>query len=404
MVHAGQYHKKVEVKMKNRKSFMQGALCGALAILLAAGLMSCGLKAYSRDNGSGSDTSGKLGTLRKLIDQTYLGEVEDDALREGIYKGFISGLDDPYSVYYDAEETRALIETTEGEYDGIGAVLSQDINTGVVTLIRIYEGSPAMEAGLRDNDILYKVEDIEVTGKDLSEVVSHIKGEKGTEVNLTVYRGDNHEEVTVTAVRNTIQAQTVAYRMMEDGIGYIAVSEFDLVTYKQYKQALEDLEGQGMEGLVVDLRNNPGGNLSTVCEMLDLMLPEGLIVYTEDKDGNRDEERSDEAHQFNLPLAVLMNGNSASASEIYAGAIQDYGTGVIVGTQSYGKGVVQQIFDLKDGTSVKLTIAEYFTPKGRNIHGTGITPDVEVEYEVNEEDPEADNQLDKAVEALRGKM
>ena len=134
------------------------------------------------------------------------------------------------------------------------------------------------------------------------------------------------------------------------------------------------------------------------------MLPEGLIVYTEDKDGNRDEERSDEAHQFNLPLAVLMNGNSASASEIYAGAIQDYGTGVIVGTQSYGKGVVQQIFDLKDGSSVKLTIAEYFTPKGRNIHGTGITPDVEVEYEVNEEDPEADNQLDKAVEVLRGKM
>ncbi len=283
-------------------------------------------------------------------------------------------------------------------------MLSQDINTGVVTLIRIYEGSPAMEAGLRDNDILYKVEDMEVTGKDLSEVVSHIKGEKGTEVNLTVYRGDDHEEVSVTAVRNTIQAQTVAYRMMEDGIGYIAVSEFDLVTYKQYKQALEDLEGQGMKGLVVDLRNNPGGNLSTVCEMLDLMLPEGLIVYTEDKDGNRDEERSDEAHQFNLPLAVLMNGNSASASEIYAGAIQDYGTGVIVGTQSYGKGVVQQIFDLKDGTSVKLTIAEYFTPKGRNIHGTGITPDVEVEYEVNEEDPEEDNQLDKAVEVLRGKM
>lgn len=390
--------------MKNRKSFMQGALCGALAILLAAGLMSCGLKAYSRENSSGGDTSGKLGTLRKLIDQTYLGEVEDDALREGIYKGFISGLDDPYSVYYDAEETRALIETTEGEYDGIGAVLSQDINTGVVTLIRIYEGSPAMEAGLRDNDILYKVEDIEVTGKDLSEVVSHIKGEKGTEVNLTVYRGDDHEEVTVTAVRNTIQAQTVEYRMMEDGVGYIAVSEFDLVTYKQYKQALEDLEGQGMKGLVVDLRNNPGGNLSTVCEMLDLMLPEGLIVYTEDKDGNRDEERSDEAHQFHLPLAVLMNGNSASASEIYAGAIQDYGTGVIVGTQSYGKGVVQQIFDLKDGTSVKLTIAEYFTPKGRNIHGTGITPDVEVEYELNEEDPEADNQLDKAVEVLRGKM
>ncbi len=390
--------------MKNRKSFIQGALCGALAILSVVGLMSCGMKAYSRENVSGNDTSGKLGTLRKLIDETFLGEVEEEELREGIYKGFISGLDDPYSVYYDEDETRTLIETTEGEYDGIGAVLSQDIDTGIVTLIRIYEGSPAMEAGLKDNDILYKVEDLEVTGEDLSEVVSHIKGEKGTEVNLTVYRGKNHEEITVTAVRNRIQAQTVSHRMMDGGIGYIAVSEFDLVTYDQYKQALEDLESQGMKGLIVDLRNNPGGNLTTVCDMVDLMLPEGLIVYTKDKSGKKEEISSDDAHQFNLPLAVLVNGNSASASEIYAGAIQDHGTGTIVGTQSYGKGLVQQIFDLKDGTSVKLTIAEYFTPNGRNIHGKGITPDVEVEYEENEEDPEADNQLEKAVEVLREKM
>ncbi len=389
--------------MKNKKSFMQGALCGALAILLVAGLMSCGLKAYSRDNVS-SDASGKLGTLKKLIDQTYLGDFEEEDLKEGIYKGFVSGLDDPYSVYYDKDETRAMIETTEGEYDGIGAVLSQDINTGIVTLVRIYEGSPAMEAGLKDNDILYKVEDIEVTGMDLSEVVTHIKGDKGTKVSLTVYRGDDHEEITVTAVRNTIQAQTVAHRMLEDGIGYIAISEFDLVTFDQYQQALEDLESQGMSSLVVDLRNNPGGNYNTVCKILDLMLPEGLIVYTKDKAGNKEEERSDDAHQFNLPLAVLMNGNSASASEIYAGAIQDHGTGTIVGTQSYGKGVVQQIFDLKDGTSVKLTIAEYFTPNGRNIHGKGITPDVEVEYEKNEENPEADNQLEKAMEVLREKM
>lgn len=390
--------------MKNKKSFIQGALCGALAILSVVGLMSCGMKAYSRENVSGNDTSGKLGTLRKLIDETFLGEVEEEELREGIYKGFISGLDDPYSVYYDEDETRTLIETTEGEYDGIGAVLSQDIDTGIVTLIRIYEGSPAMEAGLKDNDILYKVEDLEVTGEDLSEVVSHIKGEKGTEVNLTVYRGKNHEEITVTAVRNRIQAQTVSHRMMDGGIGYIAVSEFDLVTYDQYKQALEDLESQGMKGLIVDLRNNPGGNLTTVCDMVDLMLPEGLIVYTKDKSGKKEEISSDDAHQFNLPLAVLVNGNSASASEIYAGAIQDHGTGTIVGTQSYGKGLVQQIFDLKDGTSVKLTIAEYFTPNGRNIHGKGITPDVEVEYEENEEDPEADNQLEKAMEVLREKM
>lgn len=390
--------------MKDRKSFLQGALSGALAILLIAGLVSCGLRAGSLSlnmkNDSGN-TDKKMSVLKGLIDENYLGEVDAKGLNEGIYKGFISGLEDPYSVYYDEEETKMLMETTEGEYDGIGAVLSQDVKTGIVTLVQIYEDSPAMEAGLKDDDILYKVEDLEVTGKDLAEVVSHIKGKKGTEVRLTVYRGDDKKEVTVTATRNTIQAQTIKYRMMDDQIGYVAVSEFDLVTYEQYEQALDDLRNQGMKGLIVDLRNNPGGNLSTVCDMLDLMLPEGLIVYTEDKDGNRQESKSDEEHKFELPMTVLMNGNSASASEIYAGAIQDYGIGKIVGTQSYGKGVVQQIFDLKDGTCVKLTIAEYFTPKGRNINGKGITPDVEVEYEKIEEDPEADNQLDKAVEVLK---
>ena len=189
--------------------------------------------------------------------------------------------------------------------------------------------------------------------------------------------------------------------MLEDNIGYIQVTEFDSVTTDQYKSALDDLENQGMTGLVVDLRNNPGGNVSTVCDMLDMMLPEGLIVYTQDKDGNKETATSDEEHQFTKPLVVLMNGNSASASEIYAGAIQDYGIGKIVGTQSYGKGVVQQIFDLGDGTSVKLTIADYYTPKGRNINGKGITPDVEVEYQADESNPDADNQLDKAVEVLK---
>ncbi|MEZ3488153.1 MAG: S41 family peptidase [Lachnospiraceae bacterium] len=390
--------------MKNKKSFIQGALCGALAILLLTGLVSCGLRvrnaSFIGNSGSGNGDK-KISTLKSLIDSSYIGDVDEEALQEGIYKGFVDGLGDPYSVYYDEDETKTLIESTEGEYDGIGAVLSQDISTGIVTLVQIYDDSPASEAGLLDNDILYKVEDIEVTGMDLSEVVSHIKGEKGTKVNLTVLRGESREEVTVTAVRNTIQAQTVKYRMLEDSIGYIAVSEFDLVTFDQYQAALNDLTNQGMKGLVVDLRNNPGGNLSTVCDMVDLMLPKGLIVYTEDKEGNRQEMESDDEHQFGLQLAVLVNGSSASASEIFAGAIQDYGTGKIVGTKSYGKGVVQQIFDLKDGTCVKLTIAEYFTPKGRNIHGKGITPDVEIEYERDEANPEADNQLDKAVEVLK---
>lgn len=169
---------------------------------------------------------------------------------------------------------------------------------------------------------------------------------------------------------------------------------------EQYKTALEDLEANGQQSLIVDLRSNPGGNLVTVCDILDLMLPEGTIVYTEDKNGEKNEFTSDEENQFTKPLVVMMNGYSASASEIFAGAVQDYGTGQIVGTQSYGKGVVQQIFDLKDGTSLKLTIAEYFTPNGRNINGEGITPDVEVEYEYDEANPEADNQLDKAIEVV----
>ncbi|HJB87690.1 S41 family peptidase [Mordavella massiliensis] len=382
--------------MRSKKSFLQGALFGALIVLSGAGIVSCGVR-LSKD----ASSEEKVEALKKLIDEKYMGEVDEDALKEGLYKGYVQGLDDPYSVYYDEEETKELYETTEGEYSGIGAVLSQDLKSGVITLVQIYEDSPADKAGLKDEDILTKVGTLDVTGMDLSEVVTYIKGEKGTEVELTVLRGEDADEVTVTAVRDTVEAQTVEYEMLEDQIGYLAVSEFDSVTYGQYEEALEALSDQGMEGLVVDLRNNPGGNLNTVCDMLDLVLPEGTIVYMEDKEGKRQTYSSDDAHQLDVPMAVLVNGNSASASEIYAGAIQDHEAGTIVGTQTYGKGVVQQIFDLGDGTSVKLTIAEYFTPKGRSINGEGVTPDLEVEYEPDEKDPEADNQLEAAAEAVK---
>lgn len=382
--------------MRSKKSFLQGALFGALIVLSGAGIVSCGVR-LSKD----ASSEEKVEALKKLIDEKYMGEVDEDALKEGLYKGYVQGLDDPYSVYYDEEETKELYETTEGEYSGIGAVLSQDLKSGVITLVQIYEDSPADKAGLKDEDILTKVGTLDVTGMDLSEVVTYIKGEKGTEVELTVLRGEDADEVTVTAVRDTVEAQTVEYEMLEDQIGYLAVSEFDSVTYGQYEEALEALSDQGMEGLVVDLRNNPGGNLNTVCDMLDLVLPEGTIVYMEDKEGKRQTYSSDDAHQLDVPMAVLVNGNSASASEIYAGAIQDHEAGTIVGTQTYGKGVVQQIFDLGDGTSVKLTIAEYFTPKGRSINGEGVMPDLEVEYEPDEKDPEADNQLEAAAEAVK---
>lgn len=382
--------------MKAKKNFLQGALFGALIMLCGTGVVSCGIR-LSED----ASSEEKLSVLKGLIDENYIGDVDEEALEEGIYKGYIQGLEDPYSVYYNEEETKDLYETTEGEYSGIGAVLSQDLESGVITLVQIYEGSPAAKAGLKGNDILTKVGDIEVTGMDLSEVVTYIKGEKGTDVDLTVLRGEDAEEITVTATRDTVEAQTVKYEMLEGQTGYLSVSEFDSVTYAQYEEALNELTDQGMTGLIVDLRNNPGGNLNTVCEMLDLVLPKGTIVYTEDKDGKRETATSDDEHQINVPMVVLVNGNSASASEIYAGAIQDYGIGKIVGTQTYGKGVVQQIFDLGDGTSVKLTIAEYFTPSGRNIDGEGITPDVEVEYEADENNPEADNQLEKALEVMK---
>ena len=373
-------------------SFFKGALAGALVVLLAGGVVSCSVFK--------SEESQKMELLNSLIDRFYIGDVDETDLSEGVYKGYIEGLGDPYSVYYDEEETKQMSESLSGEFGGVGALMSQDRETGVITVLQVYDGSPAQEAGMRDGDTLYMVEGEEVTGEDLSDVVSKVKGEKGTQVTLTVLRADTGDEEELTITRDTIEAQTVSHEMKENNVGYIRITEFDTVTYEQYKEALEDLGDQGMERLIVDLRSNPGGNLDTVCDILDLMLPEGLIVYTEDKNGEREEYTSDEENQFDKPLVVMMNGYSASASEIFAGAIQDYGLGQIVGTQSYGKGVVQSVFDLQDGTSVKLTIAEYFTPNGRSIDGEGITPDVEVEYQYDENNPDADNQLEKAMEVV----
>lgn len=392
--------------MRHQKRFWQGALCGALAVLLGLGLVSCAgsLPFLSKEEAVSQETKEKLSGIQALIQKEYIGEVDEDALQTGICQGYVGALGDPYSAYYDEEQTSALMETTQGEYGGIGVVLTQNLDTGVTTASSVYEDSPAMKAGMKDGDIIYQVEGRDVSGMALEEISGSIKGEKGTTVEITVLRGEEREEVSLTITRDTIQAETVKTRMLEDEIGYLAISEFDSVTLEQYREGLAELTAQGMEGLIVDLRGNPGGNLDTVCEILDLMLPEGLIVYTEDKDGNRQEFTSDEAQEVQVPLAVLVDGNSASASEIYAGAIQDYGIGQIVGTKTYGKGVVQTIYDLKDGTSLKLTVAEYFTPNGRNIDGEGITPDVEVTYQRDENDPEADNQLDRAVETLQNEM
>lgn len=389
--------------MEHKKGFIKGALTGALLTLLVVSLAACGLQHIDEGIVS-SDTETKLSYLKKLIDETYLHDVKKKDLNEGIYKGYVEGLGDQYSAYYDKKETKELTESLDGSFSGIGAVMTQDASSGVITITQVYDDSPAKKAGIKTGDILYRVEEKTVTGKDLDKVVSWIKGKKGTKVNLTLLRGTNSDKLKVTATRDVINVETVKYKVLENQIGYISISEFDSVTGAQFAKALKQLQKKNIEGLVVDLRNNPGGSLSTVCDILDSILPKGLIVYTKDKNGKKEEYTSDEKHRLNLPMSVLVNGQSASASEIFAGAVQDYGKAEIIGTQTYGKGVVQNLFDLKDGTCVKLTTSEYFTPKGRNIDGKGITPDVKIEYKYNAKDPKADNQLDKAVSVVKDKI
>lgn len=390
--------------MGNKRGFLKGVLCGTLVTLVVAGAAGV----YLKDAGYGTtidkETAHKLEKIKYLIDKTYFkeDEIKESNLEDYLLKGYVNGLKDPYSVYYNEEETKELYETTEGEYSGIGAVMSQNLETGVITMVNVYKDSPAKKAGFKNNDILYKVNGKDISTEDISKVVNKIKGEEGTKVTITVLR--DGKEFEATTVREKLEAHTVEYKMKENKIGYVRVTEFDKVTYDQFVEALTDLQKQGMKGLVIDLRGNPGGNLSTVCQMLDYILPKGLIVYTEDKDGEREVMTSDEEHKLEMPMTVLVDGRSASASEIFAGAIQDYQVGTLVGTTTYGKGVVQQLFDLKDGTCLKLTIAEYFTPKGRNIHGKGIKPDVEVEYKYDKNNTNTDNQLDKAIEVLKQKM
>ena len=393
--------------MEKKNSFWKGALCGALAMLLVVGFAGSGYFVYrvmQNDSVVTRRTEKKLEMLRELIDEVYLHseDVSDEELREFLIKGYVSGLGDPYSVYYDKDETESLFEATEGKFGGIGVSITQDYETGAMTFVNVYEDGAGAEAGFQAGDILYKVDGEDVTGQDLNNVVAKIKGEEGSNVEITVFRGDDMEEYTATATRKIVEVQTVEHEMKDDGVGYIQITEFDDVTYDQFTSALEDLTGQGMTGLVIDLRNNPGGNLDTVCDILDLILPEGTILSTKDKNGEGDTYTSDEEHKLEIPMSVLTNENSASASEIFAGAIQDYGVGTLVGTTTFGKGIVQQIFPLTDGTSIKLTISEYFTPNGRNIHGIGIEPDVEIEYEYDVENPDADNQLEKAIEIVKG--
>lgn len=387
---------------ESRGSFRKGLLTGICLMTLVFALSGCAAsylypmlrgRQHSEEE---EQMDAKIEELNQYIDRYYLFDYEEEDVENGIYKGMMAGLGDIYTGYYTPEEYASFMESSNGSYSGIGAMLSQDYTTGIITVVQAFKGTPAEEAGMRPDDILYKVEGEEVTGKDLTLVVTDLKGEEGTEVHISILRGTDVLDMTLE--RRRIEVPTVEYCMEEDHIGYIAISEFDDVTDEQFLAAMDDLEAQGMEKLIIDLRNNGGGLVDVTCTILDRLLPEGLIVYTEDKNGYRQEEYSDAEHYYDGEMVVLVNGNSASASEIFAGAVKDYGVGTLIGTQTFGKGIVQSLFPLSDGSAIKITVSRYYTPSGNNIHEVGITPDIILEAD---KESEEDNQLQKAIEILK---
>lgn len=360
--------------------------------------------------GSAIDSTvlGKMQMLESTIDQYfYLRDVTDEEIQDGIYRGMLSALGDPYSEYYSAEELVDLMQQTEGVYYGIGAYIGLDTATSLPKISGTIAGAPSEEVDLRANDLIYEVDGVSTYGMTLTEVVSLIKGPENTDVTLTIIREGASDYLEVTVNRRKVEAPTIEYSMKEDGMAYIQVKEFDEISITQFENALASARSDGMKGLILDLRGNPGGSLNAVVEMARMILPEGMIVYTEDKTEKRAEYTCDGKNKLDVPLVVLIDMNSASASEIMAGAIKDYQLGTLVGTTTFGKGIVQQIIPFRDGSAAKITISAYYTPNGNNIHGIGIAPDVECEFDGeayygSEDHP--DNQLEKAKEVLREKM
>ena len=330
--------------------------------------------------------------------------MDDEDLGQGLDKGLLEGVGDTYTAYYTPEEYESLMVSATSSLSGIGVVLQQDPDTLQVTVAHVYEGSPAEKAGILANDSVVQVEDIRANTMELSELVTHIRGEKGTVVHLKLYRKGESGYLDVEVTRDIVDVPTVSGEMLQDDIGYIMIVEFGEKTGEEFAKEVTELEKQGMKSLIVDLRDNPGGMVNSVTEILDQILPEGVTVWTQDKNGNKKEYTSDAAC-MDYPMAVLINGNSASSSEIFAGAIRDYKYGTLIGTKTFGKGIVQSIRKLSDGSAIKLTTAKYFTPNGENIHGEGIEPDIELEYEYLDPDAEKydkmdDNQILKAIEVL----
>ncbi len=388
-----------------KSSFFIGLASGMVILLLAqialGGFFSIGKIAqevipqyanqeYESFETKVEDVIGKLNTY-------YYEDIEEEQLYEEAIRGLVDSVGDPYTTYFTQTEYASFMETMEGSYDGIGVVVSYGETEDEVVVVAPFKGSPGEKAGIKPNDQIIAVDAVDINGMALDKIVELIKGPKGTDVILTVIRDEETLDIPIT--REEIEVPTVEYSMKEDDIGYVAVSSFDLVTEEQFNNAIEELNKQGQKGMIIDLRFNPGGYLHIAYNMIDELLKEDmLVVYTVDKQGRRSELVTETKEAFDKPLVILVNGSSASASEIMSGAIKDHELGTIVGETTFGKGLVQQTIDLDDNSAIKVTVSRYYTPDGNYIQDIGVEPDVFVEEDYEDD---VDDQLEKALELIR---
>lgn len=352
----------------------------------------------------------RLEEVRQTLVNDYYIPLDEEDLVTGAIRGMMDSIGDPYTFYYTPEEMEKANEESSGVYHGVGMAV-QLTDDGDIEVIRVYEGSPAEAAGLLSQDRIVQVDGVPVSGENgqtLNEAVQRIQGEDGTTVRLTVLR--DGETLELDIVRSEVSISYVDYEIINGNIGYVNIAQFTGNDVTGFQEAVEAFKSAGVSGIVVDLRNNPGGLLTDVVQIADMVLPEGLVTYVEDRHGNRQEETSD-AEYWDIPMVVLVNGMSASASELFTAAIQDYDRGTVVGTTTFGKGIVQTLITFSDdGAGMQLTTASYYSPNGRSIHQTGVEPDVTVE--LNEDyDPsipwpnlENDNQLATALEELQKRI
>lgn len=398
--------KKAETK-KPKSRFLAGFVTGALSMFVVGLIVVIVIliAGYITNRLSYGNRLTKMSQIESIVKSQFLwkDDVSERDLDNGIYAGLMNALDDPYSVYYDEEEYKVMMESTEGSFCGVGMYLSQDPDTRLVKCVRPIKGSPSEEVGMMAEDILIKVDGEDITGMELDVVVSKVRGEPGTSVEITFIRDGQEKVVTIT--RRKIEVETVDYKMLDDNIGYLQITEFDDVTYNQFKEGIDDLNKQDMKGLILDLRGNGGGLVDSCVKIADDMLPAGLVVYMENNKGKRIDYSSKEGQTVNVPVVVLVDGGTASASEILTGALRDYKAATLVGTKTFGKGIVQDVLGLGDGTAIKYTTAKYYTPNGENFHLIGIDPDVEEPFdaELYKKD-KTDNQLNKGIEVLKEKM